>query len=154
MKYQIAKSTLLFLLLTSMLTAQQMYTVQFDENNLTFNKCESFDIARIKGCLLDGKPGKPLLPCKRIEILIPPNKTCLKIEVINCIYTPLSGYYKLYPAQPPVPLTGIPVNHEFAMNEALYSSSNQYPETCVEIIEERNIAGNKIIALRITPLIY
>ncbi|MCK4233243.1 hypothetical protein KAX75_02370, partial [candidate division WOR-3 bacterium] len=95
-------------LIASILNAEGIYTLQFNKNDLSFGKIDGYDIINMKGCIPQGETGFPLLPHKRIEILIPSNKRFIGIKVLNKFCEKLSSSFTIYPAQPPVPLNGNP----------------------------------------------
>jgi hypothetical protein len=134
--------------------ASETYSIQFSAADLTVTSQRGFDILSMKECMLDGEPGAPLLPKKRIDILIPPGKKCIKANVISKTIESLPGTFHILPAQPPLPLNGIPVNYKMSVNEEIYESESTYPKQCLKISQEARIAGNFITTVEITPLLY
>lgn len=143
-----------FFLVVSILSAEGIYTLRFNESELTFGKRDGFDIIDVKECIPSGDSGMPLLPKKRIEILIPSNRKFVEVKILNRVLVPLNGNFKLYPAQPPLPLNMEVLETQFVINEETYALSNPFPETSVIFIEEERIAGNRLVALNIIPLVY
>jgi hypothetical protein len=145
---------LCFMIIFSMLNAEVRYTIGFNEKDIIFNKSDGFDIVNIKKCILAGDTGAPLLPVKRIEILIPPNKKCIDVHSENIILSHINGNFKLHPSQPPVPLNTQPREWEVIIDTNIYNSSEQLPQKNAIFQAEEKISGNKIVSVDIIPLCY
>ena len=82
-------------------------------------------------------PGKPLLPLKRFQILLPPGARAVSAEVIASSSNALPMHYDIQPFAGFLPLLGSPqldeevarLNEEWQVNhDATYFSDNQFPD--------------------------
>ncbi len=147
-------SLLLFwlgVLITSTFAGEMRKIFNFSEREVNFRRESDYDVVMIKGCLLSDEIGKPQLPIKPVNFLIPSDAKIEDIAVFAQSIE-LSGEHNILPAQIPKI-----IGQEWQWTEPnpeIYTSSNPYPQRIVELTNESYLAGNKIASILIHPLQY
>jgi len=136
------------------LGAKEIYTLRFKSSDLSFSNLDTFDLINIKGCIPSGQIGTPLLPVKRIEILIPSDKEFSSIQILSKTLIPVQGTKKIYPEQPPQMLNNQYTKEQPVIDNSIFGSSTPFPKSPIAFVEQENIGGYRLIALNITPLVY
>ncbi len=147
-------SILIFLSFVPVLNSQQSYTIRFEKNDLSFSKIDTFDIIKIKGCISAGDIGTPLLPQKRVEILVPKDKQFSNIQVLCKTIVPIQGSFMIFPEQNPRKLNTKATEEKLIIDGNVYRSSTCFPQNPVTFAEEEKVFGNRLIALNVNPLVY
>ena len=116
----------------------------------------SYDRITVPGCSSFGDAGKPVLPVKGKQVLIPYNKVIDSIEVITGEKTVLSGAYNVEPATEPIPLDQDFDNYSYnvTINETVYNSDKPYPGKFYDVVSVQMFRGYKILILRLYPVQY
>ena len=123
-----------------------------DINKIEKDK-EEYDRVTIPGMPKIVKAGKPVLPVKSLQILLPFGKDVQSIEVTG-MKRDLTGTYYVEPGEEPVPI-GIPMKEppKIVPNETIYSSTKPYPGKLYEA-SVQNLRGYKILVLNLFPVQY
>jgi len=146
-------SLFFLLILPSFSLSQLIYQINFSEEELNFQKKGVFDYVQIeKGENLE-KEGKPRLPLRIVNLLIPENKD---IDTIICEVESqkLPGKFLIYPAQRKEKTDGVLTVNSFELDSSIYLSEGAYPEKPFEIINKGFLHGNFILSLALYPLKY
>lgn len=96
--------------------------------------------------------GKPQLPSKIINILVP-NNAEISLGPVNARKYSSEGYH-IYPVQKELTDNQLPGSSEFQMDENLYNSSELYPSSNVELVSIQEYRGARIAQIRINPIQY
>lgn len=141
------------LIAPSLCFSQLVYQVNFSEDELVFQKKENFDYVHLRNGENLEKEGKPQLPFKIINLLLPENK---EIDKITCEVEShkLPGEFLIYPAQRKEKTDGVLTEESFIFDSLIYFSENPYPEEPFEIINQGILGGNSILSLALYPLKY
>lgn len=126
-------------------------TLTFTERELSFKEELGYNVVFLKECLLTNEIGRPQLPLKIINFVIPPDA---KVEnvVVTSNSVEIRGEYNIFPAQAP---KNIGEDwHWTEPNSEFYNSSRPYPEQVFELADEGFMAGNRIAGVLIYPLQY
>ncbi len=128
----------------------------FSEDGMKIEKVDNYDLINLAGC--DSKleeVGKPIIPFKNINILIPPSAEISSIEILEFERKEISGNYYLYPAQMPKPI-GIDDNQEypFIIDQEFYEKEEEYPKELYKIIPSGCKSGFRIGGIFLFPLHY
>ena len=142
------------MIMVSTLNGGDIFTVSFSKQDLTITKKDTFDFITVKRCILNGEIGTPILPHKRLEILIPSDKIFKSVKVLNSSKIPIKGNFKIYPAQPPIKMDGTPPSKNLIINKKIYCSPKPFPKTQIIFTGTEKIAGNKIVCIDVVPVTY
>ncbi len=141
------------LILPSFSFSELIYQVNFSEEELNFQKKESFDYIQIKNGENLEIEGKPQLPLRILNFLIPEYK-----DIDTIIYETesqqLPGKFLIFPSQRKEKTDGTPLENIFEIDSLIYFSEKPYPEETVEIINKGFLDGNSIVTLALYPLEY
>lgn len=103
--------------------------------------------------MLFGRPGEPLLPYQKVNLLIPPGHEAVGISVTGSDQTELPGFYKLTPAPYSRPVSAVEDVFSFE-NEDIYLSREAYPELQHGNLSTQYMNGFAFAQTVITPVIY
>lgn len=113
--------------------------------NFSLNECQN-----------DNKPGKPMIPVKYVNLLIPSDANVNNISINIKSREKYNLEYKLFPGQPNITTRIRNKDDDFVKpDESIYNSDNPYPAKIVEIINDGFFDGsNHIITLAVYPIQY
>jgi Peptidase family C25/Propeptide_C25/Dockerin type I domain len=150
---------LVFMALTfaSMITlnaSQTKFRMEFDVSDIVFDHVDGYDKISMKDAVHLGKPGQPDLPSKTIMVAIPVDVEVERVEIIAQTGMDVSGQFKIYPIQHPVPyMSGI--TQDFTQPDTeIYGLNSEWPCQSVEVLRHSFIAGQHIVSLAIHSLQY
>jgi hypothetical protein len=154
MKYLIKLFGVLIFFFSFFLKASVTYDLQFNPSDLNFETKDGFDIVSLEGTSFIDDLGKPMLPVKYLNLIIPQGTKAHSISLtINSFYQ-IPGSYFIYPTQPPV-LTSTGKDTIFIPPDSLvYNTDIPYPYRKARIISTGNFAGSKIAFIAFYPLQY
>ncbi len=141
-----------------MLNSRMVYTFDFQEPTLQ-TKSADYTTMTLPGCLTVGKTaGDPAVPVKIVTLLLPPNKTVSRINVLG---TPVLlntedidlTQKPMFPQQRSVPF-GSDEPYEFIMNSNVYTSDAYYPTTRYADYEVGYSHGYAILSFSLNPVQY
>jgi len=141
-----------------MLNSRMVYTFDFQEPTLQ-TKSADYTTMTLPGCLTVGKTaGDPAVPIKIITLLLPPNKTVSRINVLG---TPVLlntedidlTQKPMFPQQRSVPF-GSDEPYEFIMNSNVYTSDAYYPTTRYADYAVGYSRGYAILSFSLNPIQY
>jgi hypothetical protein len=141
-----------------MLNSRMVYTFDFQEPTLQ-TKTADYTTMTLPGCLTVGKTaGDPAVPVKIVTLLLPPNKTVSRINVLG---TPVLlntedidlTQKPMFPQQRSVPF-GSDEPYEFIMNSNVYTSDAYYPTTRYADYAVGYSHGYAILSLSLNPVQY
>jgi len=134
---------------------QPTSTVSFSKEKLSFEKISGYDVVKLSGAHLMNKMGEPALPVRNIYVALPGNARVIGVELSSFAVRELSGTYRVYPAQPPVPTKKDAKIGPFVQpKDLIYNSSEPYPKNIVEYVGTGLLGGQKIAMLRVYPVQY
>jgi len=140
------------------LNSRMVYTFDFQEPTLQ-TKTADYTTMTLPGCLTVGKTaGDPAVPVKIVTLLLPPNKTVSRINVLG---TPVLlntedidlTQKPMFPQQRSVPF-GSDEPYEFIMNSNVYTSDAYYPTTRYADYAVGYSHGYAILSLSLNPVQY
>ncbi|HVP37406.1 MAG TPA: C25 family cysteine peptidase [Terriglobales bacterium] len=145
--------SIFLLILPSFSFSQSVYQVIFSEDELQFQKKGSYDYIQLKKGEVEEEIGKPMLPFRIINLLIPENKA---VDTILCETEDenLPGNYVLPPCFSKEKTDDSPVNGLSRLDSAVYFSEEGYPQEPYKIISSGYLEGNHILTLALYPLKY
>jgi hypothetical protein len=141
-----------------MLNSRMVYTFDFQEPTLQ-TKSADYTTMTLPGCLTVGKTaGDPAVPVKIVTLLLPPNKTVSRINVLG---TPVLldtedidlTQKPMFPQQRSVPF-GSDEPYEFIMNSNVYTSDAFYPTTRYADYAVGYSHGYAILSFSLNPVQY
>jgi len=97
-------------------------------------------------------PGEPAMPYILYRVSIPPNALLSHIEVISATPETLDGNFKIYPAQPPVPISSSSASEFVKEKEEIYESENLYPGRIAGFTHSGTKAGYRIGSFQVFPI--
>jgi hypothetical protein len=132
--------------------------LNFDLNDLRFEKMNDFDQVFLEDLSSFGKPGEPMLPTKVIRLIIPVDQRIESVKILKKKSQILPETYKIFPVQPQLPVSQIQWNDKkvefFPPDPQVYDLISEFPGKWVEVISSGFLAGHHIVALAIYPLQY
>ncbi len=130
-------------------------TISFSRTDLTFEKKTGYDMIKLVEAHLVNHAGEPALPVKNIYVAIPNDIQVSGLELVSFNVQEISGKYRIFPAQPPVP-AGIDIKPgPFIQPKAgIYNSSQPYPKDIISYVGTGWMGGQKIAILQVFPLQY
>ncbi len=108
-------------------------------------------------------PGKPLLPLKRFQILLPPGARAVSVDVISSSASELPMYYDIQPFDGVLPLLNSPyleeelarLDEEWQANhEAVYLSDDQYPHKIAWLSGAGTLRKYSYVSIAFCPITY
>lgn len=129
-------------------------TFRFGEDECTFSRLNEYDLVELQGASFTIDPGKPMLPLKFYRILLPPDATLDRVEIISKKEIKLPGKYTVYPVQP---CCIVSTNEEppfVEPNPEVYGSTSPYPEEVVSHYFTGTLTGFRIGSFSIAPFSY
>ncbi len=131
------------------------YAVTVPEEAITFGTYRGYDTVALEGAGHIKAAGYPRLPSRTVWIAIPEGMQVTGLREERCVTRSLPGTYSIGPAQPPIAITGDPVERHVALPDpAVYTSSAPYPASRAEFLRQADLAGQNLAAVRICPLQY
>ncbi len=128
---------------------------EFSFEKIDFKKIDNYDWINLEGCDAHlEEVGKPIIPFKNINILIPPSAEISSIEILELEKKELPGNYYLYPAQMPRPISEYDKEYPFIIDREFYETKEEYPKEIYKIISSGNKSGFRIGGIFIFPLHY
>ncbi|MBO7541061.1 MAG: hypothetical protein J6T33_05315 [Bacteroidales bacterium] len=154
------KCFLLLLLATTFanIQAQISHTVSFTQAPVLGTEVmadgNTYTTINLKDAITDGEIGKPALPFKTVQLLVPSNAKNFSIAVNSYTTTTYNLSYRVTPAQEPIP-TSFDTNPPFvAPDSATYNSTTYFPSQIASIYGKGIFRGNHILSLTINPVRY
>jgi hypothetical protein len=136
-------------------SAELRQEVEFSVQDLVFAASQGFDLVYLKGCEISGEPGKPQLPVKLIQIVLPSGSEVEEVTTASVRSELLSGEFSVFPAQPPrvLSLSG-PPGPLVRPQPQVYRQSREYPGELVVYTGTGFLAGCQLANILIYPLQY
>ncbi len=147
-----------FVLSTVGFASGSVFSLNFDPQDLIFEKVEGYDRVKMVDGRFSAETGTPLLPIKFVQIAIPVDLEVERVEVVSFKYQELPGTYKIYPAQPLYPLSGLPTQEEeikfVEPHPSVYELSSEYPGKLAQVTNNGFLGGQHIAGVALYPLQY
>ncbi len=161
MKKLIIKILFMLLFFSVNYFAQVSYSFHFVRNNLDLESIVAEDgnpYVKLKAAKFSNNVdiGKPNLPVKFVNLIIPAQKDVSDISVNLGARVAISLNHKIFPTQYPTP-TGLidSVYHFVKPDPIVYNSPVPYPNKIVEVVSDGYFDGNNhIVTLKIIPFQY
>ena len=108
-------------------------------------------------------PGKPMLPVKRFQILLPPGARAVSVDVIGSTANELLMYYDIQPFEGVIPLLSPPhleevlarLDEEWQANhEAVYLSDQSYPSRIAWLSGAGTLRKYSYVSISFCPITY
>jgi len=143
------------------ITNRMNYTFEFKEPAVQAieRNGASYATLSVPGCIAMGKQaGDPAMPVKMIQLLLPPNKTVSRINIIGTPVAVKLGTVDLkkkpiFPQQPSVPF-GSDQAPDFTINSAIYSTDTSYPTARYTDYHVGYSHGYAILSFSLNPMQY
>lgn len=143
----------ILLILPSLCFSQLTYQVSFSEKELQFQKKGNYDYIQLKKGELEEEIGKPVLPFRIINLLIPESRV---VDTILCETenSELVGNFLICPGLRKEKTDGLPVEDLTVLDSVVYFSDEGYPQDPYKIINLGYLDGKHILSLALYPLKY
>jgi hypothetical protein len=146
---------LLFVSFYSSGPADKTASLHFNETDLTYSQKDGYDVVSLQEPTYLTAEGEPMLPVKVVQFLIPNEVRVGSIRIVSTQEKLFEGEFRIYPAQPPLPVQIKEKQQEFVLPKAaVYNSSAIYPENIIEIVDHGFSFGYHLVALRVCPVRY
>ena len=136
------------------LNAQVSDNYALTPSDLIIQSNGEYDIIEVIDHAFTDEIGSPQLPVKIVSYVLPYNSTVLDVQVNSVTQQKLQGSYYIYPAQLPIRLDGSEPPAFVEPNQAVYDSSEPYPNRTVEIINDGYTHGYHVVTVAIYPVVY
>ncbi|MCK4386196.1 MAG: hypothetical protein KAW52_08040, partial [candidate division Zixibacteria bacterium] len=134
---------------------QRTSTISFLEAELSFEKVSDYDVIKLSDAHFMNKIGEPALPVRNIYVALPGDVQVTDLELVSFDVREISQKYRIYPAQPPVPLKkGAKPGPFVQPKSSIYNSSEPYPKDIVSYVGTGSLGGQKIAMLQVYPIQY
>lgn len=130
------------------------YQISLDISDIKTRAIEEYDYVSIQGFAHLQEPGHPALPVQYLSFVIPPNAYFERLDILNDMTRELPGVYNIFPAQEPVLTSTVRTSEFTPPDKNVYALNDLYPEAILRYTHEGNLAGFRIVTLRLTPLQY
>jgi hypothetical protein len=130
------------------------FSASFSEADLSFSELNSYDLIQLKGAELLGEPGEPLLPQKIAMVAVPSGAEVRSLRITSLESKELEGEFRIYPAQPDVPISQSERARWVEPDQAIYGSSRPLPDVPAELGSQGSLAGHWIAGVRLHPVRY
>lgn len=155
------KKCFLLLLLAATLAnikAQISHTVSFTQAPVFGTEVmadgNTYTTIYLKDAITDGEVGKPALPFKTVQLLVPSNAKNFSIAANSYTTTMYNVSYRVAPAQEPIPNNFDTPPAFVAPDSATYNSTTFFPSQIVSIYGKGIFRGNHILTITINPVRY
>jgi len=129
-------------------------TYNFAPGDIEIKSLQGYDYLTLKACDNWQDPGKPCLPYKSLQFVIPASAVVTDVRVISSSETWLEGSYLILPGQVPVPVSS-PYTAEFKEpDKFVYGSNSPYPTELLENLPVGNMNGFRIAQFHLFPVQY
>jgi hypothetical protein len=143
----------ILLILPSLCFSQLTYQVSFSEEELQYQKKGNYDYIQLKKGEVEEEMGKPVLPFKLINLLIPENKVVDTI-LYETESSELIGNFLICPGLREEKTDDLPVENLAVLDSEVYFSDEGYPQEPYKIINSGYLEGTHILSLALYPLKY
>lgn len=154
------KCFLLLLLATTFanIQAQISHTVSFTQAPVLGTEVmadgNTYTTINLKDAITDGEIGKPALPFKTVQLLVPSNAKNFSVAVNSYTTTTYNLSYRVAPAQEPIPTSFDTLPAFVAPDSATYNSTMFFPSQIASIDGKGIFRGNHILTITINPMRY
>jgi hypothetical protein len=131
-----------------------VHSLSFAEKDLEYCKVEGYDLVTLRGARFLNRPGRPRLPLVPLRIALPAGCEVNGFNLVIRDSSELQGDFFVWPAQPPQSLSATRSSEFVAPLEAVYKSSNWYPERAAELIGWGRLGGVTVCDILVYPLRY
>jgi hypothetical protein len=141
-------------LLTGPASARELkseFTVEKTE--FSIERIGPYDLVRLDAAVATGVPGEPLVPARRLALVLPQGAVVTTVTVSAAEWHRLAGTYALYPAQPPHPLSGPPPEFVPPRRDA-YAMESAFPEAPVVGFRAGRAGGFTVVGVVVSPFRY
>ncbi len=146
--------TLLNLFSTTALASTRSFHFSFPQPDITEQK--DITTVKMRGTKNYAKPGRPLLPIKQVEVLVPFGTNVKNIQ-IHTKRTLMGSGYTVEWAQAPRPLctdTTYSAQPDTKPDPRIYMKNTPYPAKTAEIISTARLYGYNILIIHLHPVQY
>ena len=130
------------------------HLVRFDPADIAVSRIDGFDLIEIRDdhCALEGPPGEPFLPVRNVHILLPPGTRAVAAQAIVIEEIPLEGGFRIYPAQPDVPVSEAGPYAFVEPDAQVYASQTALPQPVATLVDTVLVRGYHVAVLQVRPL--
>ncbi len=136
--------------------AQLTHTITFSPDDMIVDQLHGYDKVSLAGCEPMEAVGEPRLPCRLIHLAVPRTAQVTHVEVVGAETVELPGTFRVYPAQPQLPISQI--GHDLPPfvepDPAVYQSTELYPERPAEYSRTGTLGGQRIVSIKVYPVRY
>ncbi|MCK4353480.1 choice-of-anchor D domain-containing protein [candidate division WOR-3 bacterium] len=130
------------------------HTIYFSPADFSFSKIKGYDFITLSGCGHTNRIGEPMLPYINVSALIPPSATAKEVKIVSIESAEVHGTYKLFPAQPPRPISAETPLKFVKPKPEIYSLPIPYPKEKISNLHTGSMAGFRLASLDIYPVQY
>ncbi|HTW91900.1 MAG TPA: C25 family cysteine peptidase [bacterium] len=146
---------LLVLVAVPLMAGTVTRTATFDRGDLLISQQNGLDVVQLRGGAGLVQPGAPLVPRLVQRVLVPAGAEPTGVELVSADWTTIDGHHSLALSQPdvPLPMPGKTFKtHNYAPDQAVYSSNAYYPASCVRLLESGTLAGFRMASVELRPV--
>lgn len=106
------------------------------------------------GCATLGSPGHPLLPARRMIVLLPPGEKVVAVRAIASADRGVDGTWRVAWAQTPRPISLGQPDALTPADPAVYGTDAPFPAQRFQLVDEQTLWGHRMAFLQIYPVVY
>ncbi len=136
----------------SLLAETLLHTYQFEMPEMVTK--ENYIEILYENCYNMGEEGNPLLPYFSTNILLPQGQEIENVRILTEEYYSIIDNITIQPASKKFPIYQKAENYQIVPNEAIYNSSNLFPDNMIDHVNTQYLAGHSIGSFLICPVAY
>lgn len=111
-------------------------------------------VVTVPGCETFNAPGLPLLPARRVVVVIPPGEEVRDVRSLASPERGIDGTWRVAAAPTPQPISLLGPFPALPPSEAIYSSAAPYPAARTRLVTEQTAWGHRLAFLQVYPVLY
>jgi hypothetical protein len=144
-----------YLTVTPFLPAQSYEgELSYSVQDIKFEERSGFDFLYMKGAGYIPDPGKPCLPCMKINVALPSGADPLNVKVLETETELIEGNYDVMPCAKPLRFSDVPLDDPYWKDPETYHLNAYYPQQSVELCNKWDLAGQEFVTLMVYPVHY
>ena len=131
------------------------FIAKFSTDDIVFSTTMGYDVVELEDGHCMNVVSKPALPFLNMMVALPEGMEATGVRVLSVTEEELPGYYTVFPAQPPQPVSTPGGEISFVQPDArTYNSTGSIPSQPAELSVQSDLAGQSMVAVAVYPIRY